>query len=209
MQFSVPLVAVLAAVLTAGTAAAAPTTGPLHRDRAVTALVAEAQRLLPDAELWDDDQHRTTTVEAVGATGFTIPSQPVVVAGAYIGLQITRQNQTACVLPDPTKVERNWIAVNGGCETYLTRNRAAIAKASSLATVIYPARTIAQRATEYAGSQNRAVKVADLVTMAGTLAQLDFRVKATRTSVTVTSTSKPTATATLTVVRGVVKIRTS
>ena len=205
----VPFVAALAAVLTAGTAAAAPTATPLHRDRAVTALVAEVQRLLPDAEFWDGDQHRSSMLEAITATGFSIASQPVTVDGEYVGLQITRQGQTACVLPDPTKVERNWIAVSGGCETYLVKNRAAIAKATNLAAVMYPALTIAQRATEYAGSQNRGVRVADLAAMAGTVAALDFRVRVTKSSVTITSTSKPTATATLTVVRGVVKMRTS
>lgn len=183
---------------------------PLRNDPSVLALVNDLQRRLPDAQFWDSEQHQSSTREAMAATKFSLPSTPIVVNGEYVGLQITRGREVACVLPNPTRVERTWTVVGSGCAVYLSKNSRAIAKANNLAIVKYQAEAIAKRAAEISSAEKHPVLLfADLVASARMELALDSTITVMRNSVVVRSTGKPSATATLTVSGGWVKTRLS
>lgn len=190
-------------LISAGSANAAT---PLAKERSVKALVASVQKALPDPHFYEPAQHQVSVAEAIAATGFALANSPVTVAGSYVGQQITRGGETACVLPDPLRVEQRWTVVTGSCESYLTRNATKIAKTTNLAVVTYAAATIAKNAKLIA--TGRSVRFADLVTAATGELPLDFRVTVTKSSVLLSSDATPTATATLTVSGGRVKVWT-
>jgi hypothetical protein len=200
------LIAALAAttLISAGPANAA---GPLTRDRSVTALVAAVQKALPDPQFYEPAQHQVSVAEAITKTGFAITNAPVTVAGEYVGQQLTRGAESACILPNPLQVKQRWIAVSGSCEAYMSKNATKIAKTRNLATVTYAAETIAKSAKKIADTFSRPVRLADLTTALEIQVPIDYRISYTKSSVILTSDGSPTATATLTVSGGRVKIR--
>lgn len=181
---------------------------PLAKERSVKALVATLQKALPDPQFYEPAQHQVSVAEAVTATRFTLANSPVTISGSYVGQQLTRGGETACVLPDPLRVEQRWTVVTGSCESYLTRNATKIAKARNLAIVTYAAQTIARNTRKYADAFGRSARIGDLTAVAQGELPIDYRISYTKSSVILTSDTTPTATATLTVSGGRVQVRT-
>jgi len=177
----------------------------LSKERSVKAVVTGLERALPDPQFYEPAQHKVSVAEVIASTRFNIPNREIEVAGSYIGQEITRGSEKACILPDPLRVEQRWIVVTGGCEAYFSKNASKIAKTRNLAIVTYASATIAKNARIVANGGS--VKFSDLVTAATGELPIDYRIVVGKSSVVLSSDGTPTASATLTVSSGKVRVR--